>query len=330
MRRRFRRGFRALLALLFIGSGVTLATGQFWRAYRPPPDFASLRYGDHPRQVLDVWQSGSAGSSPVLVYFHGGGFRGGDRRDVPAAILRECKQSGFAVVSVEYRLSQDAPYPAPMLDGARAVQYIRHHASELGIDPNRIALSGNSAGAGISLWVAFHDDLARPESDDLVSRQSTRVSCVAVVGAQSSYDPGEIREWIGGRAYLHPALPPFYGLSTVESPAASYRLLFREASPIHHLTADDPPVWMYYLESSRPLPADARPGQGIHHPIFGWKLRDQMTALGIPCDVRLLEDEPADLEQIDSAAELGTVAFVRRHFDDRPPASLASRHEGTD
>src|SRR4029077_16254352 len=172
------------------------------------------------RNLLDIWkakpQPGQTGPTPLVVYFHGGGFRGGDKSSVPAWLIIKCLDAGISVASANYRLSQTAAFPAPMLDGARAIQFVRHKAAELGIDPDRIAASGNSAGAGIALWAGFHDDLADPPSKNPISRQSSRLTCLGVVGAQTSYDPRFIRERIGGRAHEHPALPAFYGLSETE------------------------------------------------------------------------------------------------------------------
>ncbi len=147
------------------------------------------------------------------MFFHGGGFRQGDKSSVPAWLVVKCLNAGISVATANYRLSQDAPFPAPMLDGARAIQYLRLHASEFGIDPARIAASGSSAGAGIALWVGFHDDLADPRSADPVLRESSRVACLGVDGAQTSYDPRFIKRVIGGRAHEHSALKSFFGLA---------------------------------------------------------------------------------------------------------------------
>ena len=87
------------------------------------------------------------------------------------------------------------PFPAPMLDGARAIQFLRLKAKELGIDPARIAACGNSAGAGIALWAGFHDDLADPGSADPVLRGNRLAwPAWALSGAQTSYDPRFIKQ----------------------------------------------------------------------------------------------------------------------------------------
>ena len=110
----------------------------------------------------------------------------------------------------------------------------RIKAAELGIDPDRIAACGNSAGAGISLWVGFHDDLADPTSDDPVSRQSSRLACMGVVGAQTSYDPRFIKQLIGGRAHEHVALKPLFGVTTDDqADSPQVHQLYEQSSPLN-------------------------------------------------------------------------------------------------
>src|SRR5256885_14717759 len=99
------------------------------------------------------------------------------------------------------------------MDCARAIQVARSKAKEWNLDPRRIAASGGSAGAGTSLWIGFHDDMADPKNSDPVLRESTRLSCMVVFGAQSSYDPRVIKKLGGGRGHEDEALPGFYGLA---------------------------------------------------------------------------------------------------------------------
>ncbi len=212
---------------------------------------------------------------------------------MPARLIEKCLASGISVASANYRLSGTAAFPAPMLDGARAIQFVRKNAKELGIDPQRIAAAGSSAGAGIALWVGFHDDLADPESDDPIARQSSRVVCVGVDGAQTSYDPRFIKELIGGRAHEHPALPAFYGVSSdAELDSPRIHKLYEDASPLNHVSAGDPPAILFYAEPNQPLPADARPGQGIHHPRFGAALKAKLDPLKIECMLRHRSEYP--------------------------------------
>src|SRR5262249_57375692 len=103
---------------------------------------ASVRYGPHAGNVLDIWKatprSGAAGPTPVVVFFHGGGFRVGDKASISGWLVMKCLDAGISVASANYRLSQTAPFPAPMRDGARAVQFLRFRAPEFGIAPTPI------------------------------------------------------------------------------------------------------------------------------------------------------------------------------------------------
>jgi acetyl esterase len=287
-------------AVMVLGVVIVLILAS-WRSWgrplalfepaKPWPDFVNMRYGPHDRNVLDLWKakprSGLDAPTPIVIFFHGGGFRTGDKSHVPAGLVEKCLDAGISVASANYRLSGTAAFPAPMLDGARAIQFVRKNAIELGIDPKRIAAAGSSAGAGIALWVGFHDDLADPESDDPIARQSSRVICMGVDGAQTSYDPRFIKGLIGGCAHKHPALRAFYGISSdAELDSPRIHKLYQDASPLNHVSGGDPPAILFYAEPNAPLPANAKPGQGIHHPRFGEALKTRLDPLKIECILR--------------------------------------------
>lgn len=268
-----------LAAALLIA--LALIAADPYSRYPRPPDIQDARYGPHARHTLDLWQASKERPSPLVIYIHGGGFRSGNKTELPPELLRRCLERGFSVASINYRLSNEVHFPAFMLDGARAIQYLRLWATAWRLDARRLAVCGASAGAGISLWLAFHDDLADPASPDPVARRSTRVAAAAGFGAQTTYDPRVIARLIGDAAARHPALEPFYGLYGPELQTERAFHLFEEASPISYLSADDPPVFLYYNEPDEPLPPDAKPGQGIHHPRFGRYLKEQADRLGV-------------------------------------------------
>lgn len=276
----------------------------------PNPTHEDVAYGPHERNVLDLWQAPSDRPAPLLVVIHGGGFRGGDKRSFAAReqdLILSCLGAGISVAAINYRLSHHAPYPAPMLDSARAVQFLRARAADWRIDPQRFAATGSSAGAGISLWLGFHDDLADPASSDPVATQSTRLRCMLVRNGQSSYDIRFIKRLIPGSAWRHPALVQLFQLSEdhlLDPPPEKVRLL-EDSSALTHLTSGDPPVYMTYRQENVPLPPDAGEGLGIHHPTFGALLKEPMDALGIECTVR------CGASAQDSRAEL---AFLERHL----------------
>jgi acetyl esterase/lipase len=253
----------------------------------PKPTHADVKYGPAARNVLDFYQAPSDKPTPLIVNIHGGGFVAGDKRtSINAASLKFTLDAGISFASINYRFvdGKETIFPAPQHDGARAVQFLRSKAKEWNIDSKRVACMGGSAGAGISMWIGFHDDLADPKSDDPIQRESTRIQAIGTFGGQGTYDPIQIKELIGGRAWEHPSIFKVYGVTTAEealNPTPERRKLYDESSAITHLTKDDPPLYMVYNEADGPLPADARPGQGIHHPNFGRQLKKKMDGLGI-------------------------------------------------
>lgn len=284
-------------------------------AGKPKPDLGDSKYGSLPAQTFDLWKAKSDKPAPLVIFIHGGGFKSGDKTQLDPALLKRCLDTGISVAAINYRLSNAAPFPAPMNDGARAVQFLRAHANEWNLDPGKFALTGGSAGAGISLWLAFHDDMANPKSDDAVAKQSTRVSCAAVLAAQISYDPRWIKQNIGGRAHEHPALTSLYGLNAKEMDSPKAYKLYEQASPVTYLTADDPAVFLYYTEANVPLTKDAKPGQGIHHPKFGEALKKKMDALHIECVLHLKADYKKGADMNDDL-----VKFLQKHFDEKVTA----------
>ena len=274
-------------------------------APKPKPDLADARYGPHARNVLDLWKAKTPTPAPLVVFIHGGGFRGGSKEAIPVALLEGLLARGVSVMAINYRLSPEVSFPAHYLDSARAIQFARSKAQEWSLDPKRVASTGGSAGAGTSLWIGFHDQMADPKNADPVLRESTRLTCMAVTGAQSSYDPRTIRAWVGESAARHPALDGFFGVKPGERDSPQAHQRYEAASPITWLTRDDPPVYAFYSEA-RVLPANAKEGAGIHHINFGLRLKEKMDALGIECIVRH-RDEGAN-------AEREMVEFLARHL----------------
>ena len=293
---------------------------------RPSPTLENVAYGDHERQVLDLYQVDSENPVPLVVYIHGGGFRAGSKGGVPQGLVRGCHEEGIAVASINYRLTGTHSWPAQHHDGRRALQFLRHQAEEYGLDSHRIGLTGGSAGAGISLWLAFHEDMADPASDDPVARESTRVSAVACSGAQTSYDPHWIEKHIGGRAHLHSALPALFGIPVEKWDTPEALAIFKEIAAINHFSRDDPPVWLVYREPDETLKPDDRVGWGIHHPRFGHELKKLSDEFDVECTVKHSTDLGGKVnewprEQIDQEM----VRFFARHLNESPDVSRNAR-----
>lgn len=262
------------------------------RAPLPEPTHANLTYGPHERNVLDLWLARSEAPVPLVIYYHGGGFRAGDKRSLNPALLQKLLDRGVSVAAANYRLSNVAPFPAQMHDSAYALQWLRYHAKKYNLDPKRVGATGGSAGSGISQWLAFHDDLADPKSDDPVKRQSTRIQVAVVYAAQTTYDPRAIQK-LFDTDKVDPALIPFFGMKSAEDVKdPKFHPLFEESAPINHATKDDPPILLFYGQANKPLPKNSTGRQHIHHPKFGLTLKAKLDKLGVECVVLLREDHP--------------------------------------
>jgi acetyl esterase/lipase len=247
-------------------------------------------YGPHRKQVLDFWKAPTATPekpAPLLFYIHGGGWRGGDRSHV-AALLKPMLDAGVSVVSISYRFIPEAeadkvtpPVKAPMMDAARALQTVRSKAAEWQIDKRRIAAAGLSAGGCTSLWLAFHDDMADPQSTDPVARESTRLTTAMVSAAQTSLDPEQMKAWIPNSGYGGHA----FGFGSFNALLANREKVLpwiAEYSPYALATPDDPPVYLRY----KLAPAVGEQQQDpTHSANFGVKLKERLDSLDVRCEL---------------------------------------------
>ena len=203
--------------------------------YATLPGFRPLR--------LDLYrQSGVDSPRPLVVVVHGGGWAhanprvGAGFRDFPS-VLAYLAQQGYAVASIEYRLSGEAPFPAQVEDLQAALRFLRSSAGRFGIDPDRVALWGLSAGAQIA---ALHATSCNPPD------------CVqALVGWFGAYDlAAYVVESPGGSS-----VQTYLRCATQGCPAAA----LAAASPIRHVDARDPPTLLVHgLDDTQVIPLQSR------------------------------------------------------------------------
>jgi acetyl esterase/lipase len=285
-----------LILLIFEFVLASFATAQ--AAERKPevydasvskPTLIEVAYGDHERHVLDFWKADSDRPTPVAFVIHGGGWNGGSKERLhrfaePNALLA----AGISVVAINYRYVSQAveagiepPVKAPLHDAARALQFIRSKADEWGLDKRRIGAAGGSAGACSSLWLAFHDDLADPDSEDPVARESSRLWCAAVNGAQTSLDPKQMKTWTPNSRYGGHA----FGLKKFDSfleGRDSILPWIAEYSPYALVTKDDPPVYLNYSNLPE-LGQDQK--DPTHTANFGLKLQEHCREIGVDTEL---------------------------------------------
>ena len=125
------------------------------------PTVANLTYGDFERSKLDFWQAESDSPTPVLVFFHGGGFKGGDKKSIHRYFpVKDYLANGISCISVNYPFLQhtDKNYGAIMAENKKAIEFIRSKAKKWNIDTSRLGAAGCSAGTLISEWLGVSTD----------------------------------------------------------------------------------------------------------------------------------------------------------------------------
>ena len=227
------------------------------------------RYGDRAMQ-LDVYAPGdrNGGPLPCVVCVHGGGWANGSRlgfRRIAQALARK----GFVAATVSYRLSGEEPFPAAIQDVKASVRYLRANAGEYGIDPDRIGAMGHSAGGHLVALLATSGDVEKFDTTGDFSHVSSRIQAAVPMGARTdlmSEHNGEITRSEKGAIWRQ-----FLGGSQDQSPR-----IYELASPLTHLTADDPP--MKFLT-----------GEFDDEVTRATTFRSKATELGVKTDVRVFE-----------------------------------------
>ena len=129
---------------------LSACSGQFWANALTPrwgyDRHADIAYGDDPRQTLDVYvPADKAAHAPVVVFFYGGSWQSGDKNGY-RFVGQALASRGLVAVVPDYRLYPPTTFPGFIEDGARAVAWARAHAADYGADPDRLFVSGHSAG----------------------------------------------------------------------------------------------------------------------------------------------------------------------------------------
>src|SRR5712692_630923 len=130
---------------------------KVWNADAPPIAKSVDREIDGPLGPIPVrlYDPGVADSSPCLIYFHGSGFVAASIASHDGVCRRLANYGGFRVVSVGYRLAPEHKFPQPLEDCVASVRWVAQHAGSLGIDPSRLLVGGDSAGANLALVTAM-------------------------------------------------------------------------------------------------------------------------------------------------------------------------------
>jgi acetyl esterase/lipase len=191
------------------------------------------------RQKLDLYLPATGTNLPLIVWIHGGGWMEGSKEKPPGlGFLRH----GFALASINYLLSQDAIFPAQLIDCKAAVRWLRAHAPETGIDPNRIGVWGASAGGHLVALLGTTGDAKEFDTGENAG-VSSRVQAVC--------------DWFGPTDFtkvLEADTPDSPMVRLLGGPIAKNLEKAQSANPIHYITKDDPPFLIMHGDQDPLVP----------------------------------------------------------------------------
>ncbi len=240
-------------------------------------------------QVLDAHLVVGDKPSPVLVQIVSGGWTSNPPKKTVAGQYDAYHKLGFSVVAVCHRtIDTNVSWPVPAEDVARAIQFIRLHADDWNIDPERIAITGRSSGGHIAMMVGFGKDQANPASDAPVCRQSSAVRCVIEQGGPTDLVP-HMRALLGGgqrggqrNAYLNARLQALLGIEADQVGTDEFYQQLKEISPISLVNKDTVPVLMLYTGPEGVTSRDdPRLKWDVHTPISGLILAEKLRQVGV-------------------------------------------------
>lgn len=280
-----------LAGLLVAAAILWTPRGTLQRSPAVTPVTAS--YGEDPAQQLDLYSpagvsspgsSGAPSLAPVVVYIHGGGWAAGDKSAIPTPLVNLLTAQGYAVASIDYRLTGQARFPAQLDDTRAAIGYLRRNASDVGIDPDRIVLSGDSAGAHLAQLAA----VTKPDS--------------GIRGVISYYGLSDLPAVTGQRAdagcrgrYFDPAGPSgklFPDNLTDDELARAAA----DASPVTHVDSADSP--MLFLHGT---------GDCIVPPAQSGQMQAALSDAGVDAQTILLDAGHSDLRFFTDATTAAAV-----------------------
>lgn len=224
---------------------AAIAATSVW-GYTPPsgieflPDIAYR--GEHAKQKLDILRPEHRnGPLPAVLLVHGGGWREG-RREEQRGIASRFVAAGYIAIPVGYRLTGEAPFPACIDDVIAAARWIRAHAKDYGIDPDRIGALGHSAGAHLVLMLALAEPAGK-FAPGFLEGVSGRVNAVVATAAPTDFSRWGEDHGRGTGTMFFTDLPP-----------AERDAEVRRCSPLFHADAAAPPALLIHGSNDRVVP----------------------------------------------------------------------------
>lgn len=271
-------------------------------AQKPPvvPDGVVFETGieysnpDNQHLQLDLARpKAGQGPFPAVICIHGGGFRAGKREGYDAQCIR-LAQHGYVAITITYRLAPKYPFPAAIHDCKAAVRWLRANAAKYHVDPNRIGVTGGSAGGHLAQFLAVTGDVKEFEGDGGNPEASSKVACVVNV-----YGPSDFTKSYGKSVDAAEVLPLFLG-----GDLETARQKHLRASPLYWVTPNAAPTLCIHGTEDK----------YVAHEQAVW-LVDKLKAAGVDAELLTLEGAGHGFKGKDAeTAENAMIAFFDKHL----------------
>ncbi|MDZ4819722.1 MAG: alpha/beta hydrolase [Planctomycetota bacterium] len=209
---------------------------------------------DNPRQQLDLYlpKERKTKKLPVIVFIHGGGWKSGSKNTGALRLMPFIKTGHYAGVSVAYRLSGEAVWPAQIHDVKGAIRWIRANAAKYDLDPDHIAVWGTSAGGHLALMIGLTGDTS--ELDGKLGPHTDVSSKVA--GVVNYFGPTELIAMTGRSGKLDRTKGDSPVAQLFGGPTQATDEKSKQASPVTYASANDPPVLTIHGDADHIVPLD--------------------------------------------------------------------------
>lgn len=200
---------------------------------------------ENPKQQVDLYLPKKRNTDkplPVVALIHGGGWVNGDRLGYAATAIQFSRTGDYAAVCVGYRLTKEAHWPAQVFDCKAAIRWIRAHAKEYNLDPDKIAVMGSSAGGHLASLIGTSGDVKEVEGDlGPNTTFSSRVQCVA-----NLCGPEDFTQALMFDKEKKPILKDDAVIGLLGGTYEEKHTEALAASPVTYVTKDDPPFITFH------------------------------------------------------------------------------------
>lgn len=299
---------KVCLGAVSIACGVLAAAEA--EPFRKVSDIVYAEAGGH-KLLLDLYQPGNTTRPPLVVYVHGGGWRSGSKSSMPLTAL---VRSGFAIASVDYRLSPVARFPAQVHDIKAAIRFLRAKEADYGYDAARIAISGSSAGAHLAQLAGVTNGNLELEGEIGGHRaESSGVQAIVAYFGASNFLTILKQSTPYGLGVRVPALQLLLGGQPEDNPE-----LAKLASPAFHVDRSDPPLLMLHGDQDPQMPINQ-----------SHELEGKYRELGLPVELEVVHGAGHGGPQFYESARTGRVIeFLNGSLRKRPGAADSTVFSG--